>query len=356
MSLLPILIALALASQTSIPSGGRTATIATQNPATIATQDPTTIVAATQSFVLHSDPRVTLHHFLIAWASADAGEWPPYATPVAERATWRLLLDDDERQDWSAALEAFGSAVGRSHVFDAGLIAVRDWAAGITTREVIPLADRSLADALEAALSIYQRHWWPAHDARNRAWIESLAPPLAAIEASVIPRVEAAYGGRWPGAKIAVDAVVYANDVGAYSTGGRLTIASGDPDSDHMPQALELVFHEASHADPLEAPLRAGLTSAFQAQGGVAPERLWHDMIFYTTGEVIRLVLEEHGQPGYKHYGEYGVYRRGERWSVELPALERYWRPFLKSASADQNARRAALEQLAKQLLAPAGG
>jgi hypothetical protein len=348
MSLLPILIALALVSQTSTRSDSEAEPFAAQ--------DPGAIVAATQRFELRSDPRVTLHHFLIAWASSDAGKWPRYATPVAERETWRLLLDDDERQAWNVALQAYSSAVGRSYVFDAGLIAVRDWAAGAGTRQTIPAADQPLADALEAVFPIYRRHWWPAHDARNRAFIESVAPPLAAIEGSVIPRLEAAYGGHWPDTKIAVDAVVYANDVGAYSTGGRLTIASGDPDSDHMPQALELVFHEASHVDPLEAPLRTALNGAFQAVGGAAPDRLWHDMIFYTTGEVIRLVLAERGQPGYKHYGEYGVYRRGERWSVELPALERNWRPFLESASGDQDARRAALEDLAKQLLAPEGG
>ena len=78
-------------------------------------------------------------------------------------------------------------------------------------------------------------------------------------------------------------------------------------------------------------------------------------MIFYTTGEVTRLVLAERGQPDYKHYGEYGVYRRGERWSVELPALERHWRPFLASPSADESDRRAALEALARQMSAEGG-
>jgi hypothetical protein len=97
-------------------------------------------------------------------------------------------------------------------------------------------------------------------------------------------------------------------------------------------------------------------SSAADRRPADAPERLWHDVIFYTTGEVIRLVLAEHGQPGYKHYGEYGVYRRGERWSVELPALERHWRPYLESASADQNARRAALDGLARQLAAQGNG
>lgn len=58
-------------------------------------------------------------------------------------------------------------------------------------------------------------------------------------------------------------------------------------------------------------------------------------------------MLARHGQPGYQHYGSLGVYRRDERWAVELPTFERYWKPFLESGSGDANARRAALEQVA---------
>lgn len=326
------------------------ATYARTSSAATGEQDTDWIVAATRRFELRSDPRVGLHHFLIDWASADAGEWPPYAAPLAERETWRVLLDDEEIREWAGAVAAYDASRGRSLLFDAGLLAVRDWAAGVATREAIPAAERPLADAIEAVLPIYRRHWWPAHDAWNRAWIESVSPTLAAIEEDMVPRLESAYAGRWPAGRIPIDVVAYANPVGAYSTAGRVTISSVDG-GNQMPQAVEMVFHESSHIDPLEGSLRAGLQDAFQATGGRAPDRFWHDMIFYTTGEIIRLVLAEHGQPAYKHYGEYGVYRRGERWSVELPALERHWRPFLESAPKEATDRRAALEALARQLL-----
>lgn len=312
--------------------------------------DTTWIAATTRRFLLRSDPRVGLHHFLIDWASADAGAWPPFAPPIAERDDWRSLLDDEDEQAWAAAVEAYAATRRRSLLFDEGLLAVRAWAAGVGTRDAIPEADRPLAAAIEAALPIYRRHWWPAHDARNRAWIESVSPTLAAIEEEMVPRLEAAYGGRWPSERIPIDIVAYANPVGAYSIAGRVTISSVDRGT-VMPQAVEMIFHESSHIDPLEGALRAALRDAFQAAGGEAPDRFWHDVIFYTTGEVTRIVLAEHGEPGYEHYGELGVYTRGERWSVELPALERHWRPFLSSASADEGARHAALETLARELL-----
>jgi len=323
--------------------------------AAAAVQESTAVVAETRRFQLRSDPRVALHHFLVAWAAADAGEWPRFAVPVEERGYWHALLDDAEERAWTAAVDAYAVTVGRSVTFDDDLIAVRDWAAGVGTRESIAATDQVLADAIEAALPLYLRHWWPAHDARSRAWIASLASTLAAIEEDMVPRLEAAYGGRWPDEQIPIDVVVYANPVGAYSTGGRVTIDGGDY-GNSMPQALEMVFHEASHIGPLGRALRAAVEGGFRAAGGTAPQRFWHDMIFYTTGEVTRLVLARHGQPGYRHYGEFGVYRRGERWEAQLPALEAHWRPFLESASADASARRAALEALASQLLSEGPG
>jgi hypothetical protein len=303
----------------------------------------------TARFELLSDPRVALHHFLLDWAAADAGEWPPYAPTLEEREGWRSGLGADEQAVWTQAVEAYAGAVGRSLVFDAGLLAVRDWAAGNGPRNAISEGDQGLAAAVEAALPVYRHHWWNGHDERSRDWIASVIPMLGRIEEAVIPRLEAAYGGRWPDTPVAVDVVEYANPVGAYSTGGRITIASGDGDN-RMPQALELVFHEASHLDPLELPLRTAIREAFEAAGGEAPDRLWHDVIFYTTGEITRIVLAEYGEPDYRHYGEGGVYVRGERWPPELAAFENHWRPFLHSGSAQAGERRTALEAMARQL------
>lgn len=307
------------------------------------------IVVETERFQLRSDPRVNLHHFLLAWAAADGDSWPPYAMPIAERGYWRALLNEEETRAWEAATDAYAAGNGREVVFDPGLIALRDWAAGVASRERIPAPDRVLADVLEKVFPVYKRYWWPAHDLSNRAWIKSVAPMLRVIENAIPPRLEAAYGGHWPDAPIPVDVMVYCNPVGAYSTGGRVSISGSDADNG-MPQALELLFHEASHVDSLELPLRNQLVKAFRVAGGSEPERLWHDTIFFTTGAMVRLVLADHGQPGYRHYGEFGVYLRGERWAVQLPLLEQHWLPFLESRSTDANVRRMAIEALAGDL------
>ena len=87
----------------------------------------------------------------------------------------------------------------------------------------------------------------------------------------------------------------------------------------------------------------------FQGVGRKAPERFWHDMIFFTAGTVTRIVLERHSQPGYKHYGEFGVYRNA-RWETQLPLLKQYWAPFVESGSADPQARTIALKAIAEGL------
>ena len=312
-------------------------------------QQASDVVAATQRFELGSSARMGLLHFLIDWAAADAGAWPPYAPPIAEREDL-TGLDDSEAAVWTRAVGAFSTAVGRSFVFDGGIAALRGWAAGTRDMSAIPAADRALAEALEQALPVYARHWWPEHDRRNRAWIASVEPGLRTIETDVVRRIEVAYSGRWPDERIPVDVVPYANPVGAYSTAGRLTLSSVDRDN-AAPQGVELVIHEASHVDPLERPLREAVDAAFRAAGGEAPDRFWHDMIFFTAGEVTAIAFEAAGRPDYRHYGETaGVYSRGVRWSVNLPALEAHWRSYLRSGVAGDG-RDAALEAVARDVL-----
>jgi hypothetical protein len=62
------------------------------------------------------------------------------------------------------------------------------------------------------------------------------------------------------------------------------------------------------------------------------------------------IVLAEHGQPNYRHYGEFGVYLRAARWEPQLPLLEQHWRAFLESDSADAGARERALTAIAERL------
>jgi hypothetical protein len=311
----------------------------------------------TQRFHFRSSPRVGLQHLLRVWAMADAGEWPPYAPTLYERDAWPALTGEDARI-WAEAVEAFASTVDRSPVFDQALIALRSWATGERSREEVPDYLGPLIDAIERAMPVYMRHFWPSHDLRNKAFIASVLPAIEAVENDVAVHIERAYGGAWPDRPIPVEVVAYSNALGAYSTAGRVVITAG-ASGHQMPRAVEILFHEASHVDGLEEPLNREIAAAWREVGqGDPPERLWHDFIFYTTGEATRLAYAARGWDGYQHYGAYGLYRRGERWQTELPAFEAHWRPFMEGAARPgagdpDEARRAALAAFARSVTSP---
>lgn len=317
---------LAIGAVAGVLASSRTAPAAEPQPTPAVAE---TYEVTTRRFRFRSSPRVGLQHFLRVWAMADTGEWPPWGPPVYERDTWPALTGEDGRI-WAEAVEAFAGTVSRSPVRDRGLIALRGWAVGERRREEVPAADQPLVEAVERALPVYMRHYWPTHDLRNRAFISAALPAIEAIEDDVVARLERAYGGTWPDRRIPVDVVAYSNALGAYSTAGRVVITAGDV-SHQMPQAIEILFHEASHLDELEEPLSRAIEAAWsEANLGEPPRRLWHDFIFFTTGEATRLALAARGYDDYHHYGAYGLYTRAERWETELPAFEAAWRPFME--------------------------
>lgn len=305
--------------------------------------------ARTERFTFHDDLRLNLHHFLINWASAEAGQRPPYAVPLRERDEGLANLTRPERTIWSEAVETYARTVDRSLVFDEGLVAVRNHLAGVDRPGTVLEEDRVLLETIESVLDVYRRHWWPAHRDRNEAWIGALTPLLEVTETGIAGRLERAYGTPWPDQSIRVDVVAYANAVGAYSTDGIVTISSLDR-GNQVPQAVELVFHEASHVDPLEPTLQSLVDRAFRAEGREAPDRFWHDVIFLTTGDATRLEIAARGLGEYRHYGSFGLYRRDERWPPELRAFEAAWRPFLESGSDREADRLSAMRGVARNL------
>lgn len=341
----------------ALPVDARADANPTTPPNSASEPAPEAFEIGTRRFLFRSAPLVGLQHFLRVWAMADAGEWPAWAPPLYERDAWPSLSGEDGRV-WAEAVEAFASTVDRSPVRDRGLIYLRSWAVGERTREEIPAADRPLIDAIERALPVYLRHYWPNHELRNRAFIASVLPAIETLEHDVVAHVERAYGGTWPERAIPIDVVAYSSALGAYATAGRVVVTASGA-GHQMPQAIELLFHEASHLDELEEPLSRAIEAAWRDAGqGEPPGRLWHDFIFYTTGEATRLALADRGYDDYRHYGAYGLYLRGERWEVELPAFEAHWRPFMEGAARPGGgdpdaARHEALIAFARQVTSP---
>jgi hypothetical protein len=158
-----------------------------------------------------------------------------------------------------------------------------------------------------------------------------------------------------------------ANAAGAYTTLDplRVTIASTDPRNQDA-AALEVLFHEASHG--IATPVEQAIARECRQRDKPIPRDLWHALIFYTTGEVIKPIIDPQADapennvvqngtlPGgsssdraaeatghtskdaeYTPYAmREGLYQRG--WENYLTLLNRYWQPYLEGRATFDDA------------------
>src|SRR5208282_4796382 len=101
---------------------------------------------------------------------------------------------------------------------------------------------------------------------------------------------------KWPKEKIRVDVSAYANSAGASTTLDplRVIISSTDP-RNQGDEAFEVLFHEASHG--IAEPVQSAIIRECRQRDKAIPRDLWHALIFYTTGEVIRPLLTTPDEP-----------------------------------------------------------
>ena len=122
--------------------------------------------AQTALFDFRSDFWINLHHYLHALARN--------ASPLKEDLP--AAASPAERESWQAAVAAYRTRYGAMRpTFDVPLIILKIRlldATGETLRgSAVPPED---AEVLEAAAPVYGRHIWPAHDAANRRFIDSV--------------------------------------------------------------------------------------------------------------------------------------------------------------------------------------
>jgi hypothetical protein len=257
-------------------------------------------------FDFHSSFWVNLHHFLYLNALAEHPESArrPAVLSPDDQATLRALTPQ-ERAAWDQAVAYYShSIIQRDLLFDRDLAAMQF---ELEDEESSPdLADAQIPAELKAVLlkaaPIYRAHWWPAHDRKNRAWIANLTPLVAQYGDSLKNSLVKIYETPWPAGAIRVDAVVYANWAGAYTTiePTRITIASGDS-TNPGPGALETIFHESSHAlmDKVQTAIEA---AARAQQPPYQPGKIWHAILFYTAGALVAQQF-----PGYVPFAEKAV-------------------------------------------------
>ena len=314
-------------------------------------------------FELHSGFWINLHHTLYHEAksrSADtqldkSGKTSGPTLNVAPGA--KPVLTSAEQRIWDDAVAYYAANyASKDLLFSTELIQLKDQLGDFEDCDELSGRKRKFCDAglpakltqvLEAAAPVYRAHLWPDHDRANRRWIMRVAPLVREQGVGISERLADIYQTSWPREKIRVDVTGYANWSGAYTTVDplRVTISSLDL-RNQGPAALEVLFHEGSHG--IAEPVQAAIIRECHQRDKAIPRDLWHALVFYTTGEVLRPILSSSGEAagdqdggvaggGYTPYAlREGLYQRG--WNDYFKLLQRFWQPYLDGQASFDDA------------------
>lgn len=321
-------------------------------------------------FEFHSGFWVNLHHTLYQEAkfrnppAPDDKDKSSSKTRPTLKTTAKSGLSASEQRAWNDALNYYSANyTDKDLLFTTELILIKNQLGDFDGCDELSGKKKKTCDAglpanltrvLEGAAPVYRAHDWPNHDRANRRWIWGVAPLVREQGLGLSQRLADLYQTKWPKDKIRVDVCAYANRSGAYTTLDplRVTISSTDPRNQDS-AALEVLFHEASHG--IAEPVQLAIIRECKQRDKPIPRDLWHALIFYTTGEVIRpviagtvnsgpLVANANTAPAsdapavtYTPYAvREGLYQRG--WDSYLKLLTKFWQPYLDGKSTFDDA------------------
>jgi hypothetical protein len=305
-------------------------------------------------FRFHSRFWPNLHHFAYEQALLTADP------PRTRGSTGQVASADDlsagEAAAWAATVSFYrDSLVERDLLFDDELIALDRILGELSAdadEEALLAAGvpESLAAALADAAPVYRRRWWPVHDEVNRQWIDRHEQFVVHYGGQLAAELADAYQAAWPSEVIDVDVLAYANWAGAYTSTDpphiRLS-SSLEENSDWW--ALETVFHEASHTmvGGRRGAVAAAIRGAAEEAGVQRPRWLWHAIIFYTTGELVRRALQEDTAVFFVPYAiRQQLWFRDEERRAEFDALQEHWQPYLDGEIGFESAIAALVKEL----------
>lgn len=325
-------------------------------------------------FELHSGFWINLHHTLYYEAKlrenpAASSEKAGPGTPIKLK-TMRdsgLALSSAERQAWDGSVAYYlANYANKDLLFNTDLMLLKnqlgdfedcDELSGKRKKTCDGGLPSRLTEILEAAAPVYRAHLWADHDRANRRWVARVAPLVEEQGVGISERLADIYQTKWPREKIRVDVTAYANSAGAYTTLDplRVTISSTDA-RNQGDEALEVLFHEASHG--IAEPVETAIVRECRQRGKAIPRDLWHALIFYTTGEVVKPLLNagrkdpqdkkdggnasvtSAAAAAHEIYTPYavrqGLYERG--WKDYLQLLTSFWQPYLDNKSTFDDA------------------
>ncbi len=258
--------------------------------------------AAAPVIELHSGFWINLHHFLylearLRNAAADPAERESQAQPEYASSPPAGDLTPVEQKAWNAALDTYAEDWSERDLLHNGdmtivnnRLAELENCADIPTQgppQCVPGLRADLVAALAEAAPVYRAHWWPQQDRENRAWMAAVTPLVRRMGSDLANELIRVYQRPWPAGRLRVDVVWYGGPEGSYTSLDpiHITIASHDSRNQGL-AAFEMLFHEASHS--LADGVNAAIARHCHDLEKPIPRDLWHALLFYTTGELVR--------------------------------------------------------------------
>jgi len=301
---------------------------------------PDTRVKTDQAiFDFHSSFWINLHHFLLPVARRRdqlKANTPAASAPTAAQSP---TLTPEQKRAWDATLDYYieSGLIKRDLLFDEKMVTIKARLVEMESSADLRKAglEPELTAALERAAVVYRAVWWAQHDKDNRDWIAAVSPKVQQFAVAWPKEFASAYHAKWPAGPIRVDVSRFAGQFGAYTIDNPLHIMISSTD-EHLQgyAALETLFHEASHAmvDVANCAVADAIARECRAHNKPVPDRLWHALLFYTTGEIVKRGLAARGVKDYVPYAySTGVYNRGMQNYQRV--LEKYWQPYLEGKS-----------------------
>lgn len=233
-------------------------------------------------------------------------------------------LSTADRKIWELTTEYYSKKLANKDLLDEDLSSIKSVLARHENDAV--LADNELPgqllEALNQVAGIYRRTAWPAQDKMNRTWLSRHAAQIQRLGPPLSKELSAAFGVPWPKERVRLDLVPMAGGGGAYTSLGPLHIvlSTVDPRNQGV-TGLEILFHEASHG--LVQQLRTALKASSDHLAIQEPPNLWHAVLFYTVGELVKRHL-----PDYTPYAfSQGLWTRA--WPNYIGPIQEQWKPYL---------------------------
>jgi hypothetical protein len=301
-------------------------------------------------FEFHSGFWLNLHHTLYQIARAQRSANPAANSGVASAGI--SGLSGEEQRVWNNSIAFYSKTyAGQDLTVSLEMILIKNQLGDFETCEDLAGFKKKtcdaglpakLTEALDNAAPVYRAHLWREQDRINRRWISSVAPLVRRNGLDLAHRLAEIYQTNWPKERIRVDVINYVSSTGAYTTLDplRVTVSSVDARNQGT-EALEVLFHEASHG--IADSVQDAIFRECRQREKPIPRDLWHALLFYTTGELIRPLAStsvdintssgaaassSNSNSGYVPYAvREGLYKRG--WENYLRVLTQYWQPYL---------------------------